>query len=31
MDGKENVVQVVDFYIYRFDGSKSTMDSKDLF
>jgi len=31
MDGKKNVVQVVDFSIDRFDGSGSIMDSKDSF
>jgi len=31
MDGKENVVQVVDFNIDRFDGFGSAMDSKDSF
>jgi hypothetical protein len=31
MDGEENVVQVVDFGIDRFDGFGSTMDSKDSF
>jgi hypothetical protein len=31
MDGEENVVQVVDFGIDRFDKSGSTMDSKDSF